>query len=63
MIRLLVSVAGADFSHYPGAEAHFDDVTDARYVESGQAVYVVKEDKPSGNSAGNTVKRATRKPV
>ncbi len=37
MIKLLVSVAGADFSHAPGETVSLDKDFERRLVESGQA--------------------------
>ena len=63
MIKLLVSVAGADFSYHPGEVVSFDPQTDARYVESGQAEYIKDEVKPRGDKAASTASRSTRKPI
>lgn len=62
MIKLLVSVAGENFSYQPGDKVSFDPETDARYVDSGQAEYIEDEVK-RGDKASNTAKRAARKPV
>ena len=37
MVKLLVSIAGADFSYAPGEKVTFDKETEKRLIESGQA--------------------------
>lgn len=57
MIKLLVSVAGADFSHAPGEMVTLDPEFERRLIESGQAEPVevksrAKSDKRTNKSAG-----------
>jgi hypothetical protein len=37
MIKLLVSIAGADFAHAPGEVVTLDAATEKNLIESGQA--------------------------
>ena len=46
MIKLLTSIAGADFAHNPGATVELDKDYEKRLVDSGQAEYVKTEPKP-----------------
>jgi len=43
MIKLLVSIAGADFTYYPGEEVTLDKDYEKRLIDSGQAEPVVKK--------------------
>ena len=52
MIKLLVSIAGADFSYAPGQEVSIDKKTDKRLIDSGQAVEVKAKPNPKAKSKG-----------
>ena len=60
MVKLLTSIAGADFSYGPGEKASFDADTEKRLIESGQAEAV--EAKKRATKSSNTAKRAAGKP-
>ncbi|HQU87567.1 MAG TPA: hypothetical protein PLC58_03185 [Denitromonas sp.] len=51
MIKLLVSIAGADFSHAPGETVSFDAETEKRLIESGQAEPAKAEKTTASKSA------------
>lgn len=51
MIKLLVSIAGADFSHGAGQVVSLDKDLEARLIETGQAEAVKKTTKKVTASA------------
>ena len=50
MIKLLVSIAGDDFSYLPGETVSFDKEMEKRLIDSGQAeaVKAARKTKPKG---------------
>lgn len=57
MVKLLVSIAGADFSHAPGETVSLDAELERRLVESGQA----EEVKPSAKSTDSAKRTAGKR--
>jgi|AntRauTorckE6833_2_1112554.scaffolds.fasta_scaffold14088_1 hypothetical protein len=47
MIKLLVSIAGADFSYAPGETVSLDAELERRLIDSGQAEEVNERVKPN----------------